>query len=474
MPTYDPVSTATMLATAYTHAAQSRLDAQMATAQATSSALTRLRSALTAFDAALDALSDRKGMTSRSASFGDAAYGTATASSTAVPGSYPIYVEQLATAHQVMFTDLPALPVPVTGKLGITVSGVNIDVDFSTADLDGNGTLSHTEIARAINQANGNQGKVSATVVTSGTTAQLILTAGETGAASRIVLDASALTGDGGNAAEVDAFKAHLAGGGLELTAAQDAVVYIGAKSPQTMITQSSNTFTAIAGVSMTFTKVTAPDDEPITLTVAGDGDGTADNVQRFVDAYNTLRAALDEMTKVGNASGGVAGGPLAGDAGVRSLRSHLDSLLRQSFDGQSLMSYGVRADRNGVLSLDRSRLEKQIDATPGGLDQLFGNTSLTGRSGLLGGMATYVERWTDSSTGYLKARQESIQKRQAAMNRQQDRLDVQYANAYQRYLAQFTVLANLEAQMNSTSGLLQNVFASSFSSSRTGDSRLP
>lgn len=466
MPTYDPVSTATTLAGAYTHAAQSRLDTQRATAQATSNALTRLKSALTEFGSALDGLSARKGMTSQAAGFSDTAYGTATATPSAMPGSYPIHVEQLAAAHQVMFTDLPAVPVPVTGKLNIAVSGASIDVDFSTADLDGNGTLSQTEIARAINQASGNEGKVSATVVASGGGAQLILTAGETGAASQIVLDASALTGDGSNAAEVDAFKARLAGGGLQLSAAQDAIVYVGTKSPETRITQASNTFTAIEGVRMTLTKAMAPGDEPVMLTVAGDSAGTVDNVKAFVDAYNALRAALDGMTKVGDASAGVAGGALVGDAGIRSLRSQLDSLLRQSFDGQTLMSYGIGADRNGVLTLDTARLAKKTAATPDGLDRLFGNTSLSERGGLLGAMATYVDRWTDSSSGHLKARQESIQKRQSAMNQQQDRLDVQYANAYQRYLAQFTVLANLQAQMDSTSGLLQNLFASTAASS--------
>lgn len=457
MATYDPVTTASTLATAYTQNAQSLLDRQTTAAQTTSSALTRLQSALSAFSTALDSLSSKKGVVSNSATFSDTAYGSATATASAAPGTYPLFVEQIASAHQVMFTDLPAVPVPVTGKLNIAVSGASFDVDFSTADLDGDGTLSQTEIARAVNQASDNGGKVSATVVSANGQSQLILTAGETGADSQITVDAAALTAGAGNAAEVAALKAAFASG-TQLAAAQDAVIYVGTKSPATRIAQASNTFTAIAGVSMTFTQAMDPADGPVTLTVAGDKSGTAANVQSFIDAYNTLKRSLDEMTRAGNSESGVAAGAFSTDSGIRALRSKLGDLLRQSVDGQRLMDYGVSASRDGTLSLDSAKLEKKLATSPAGLDELFGNTSLSAGSGLLGSFSSYLDRWTDASGGQIKSRQESLQKRQAALTRQQTRLDLQYDNAYQRYLGQFTVLQNLQAQMSSTSSIFENL----------------
>jgi flagellar hook-associated protein 2 len=456
MSTYDPVSTATQLASAYTYGLQSLITTQTKTAQTTSSALTKLQTALQNFESTLSTLSGKKSLMQYSATFSNTAYGTATASASAEPGSYPLFVEQIASAHQVMFTDLPAIPMPMTGPLKITTAGGTFEVDFTTADADSDGTLSQTEMARAINQAGDNQGKVAASVVTAGGQVQLVLTAGETGASSQITLDASGLAGG----AEVDTLKAKLAAG-TELVPAQDAIVYLGPQGTGAMMQQASNVFTGITGVSMTFTKAMAAGDPPITLTVANDSSGTAANVQSFVDAYNTLKKTLDELTKVGDPDSGTASAAFASDAGVRSLRGRLAGMLRESFGGVSLMEFGVTADRQGTLSLNTAKLQEKVAAQPDALDSLFGSASLTSSSGLLGGLDTYLDGWTNSVSGQIKRRQESVQSMQAAITRRQQRLDQQYESAYQRYLVQFTTLQGLEAQMSRTGSIFDSLSVS-------------
>ncbi len=105
-------------------------------------------------------------MVASSATFSGTGFATATTTAKAAPGTYPLFVEQVASASQVVFTDLPAVPVPVTGTLSISQGGIAaFDVDFSTADIDGNGTLSQAEMARAINSAADNKGKVTASVL---------------------------------------------------------------------------------------------------------------------------------------------------------------------------------------------------------------------------------------------------------------------------------------------------------------------
>lgn len=450
MASFDPVTTATQLATAYTQAAQNQLTTQNQAAQATSTALGKLQTALKAFDSALTTLSGKQGVVQNTASFSNTGYATATASATALPGSTPIIVDQVATAHQVLFTDLPAVPVPMSGMLSIGLAGgASINVDFSGADLDADGSLSQAEIARAINQAGDNQGKVSASVVTVAGKSQMILSATETGAASQITVDASGLSG--GTA--VDTLKTRLAAG-TQLTAAQDAIVYIGTRTPGTELKQASNTFTAIDGVSFTVTKAMAAGDPPITLTVAGNSSGTAANVRSFIDAYNTLKTALDEMTKTGDASSGTAPAAFASDSSIRALRTRLGDLVRQSFGGVRLMEYGVSSDRSGMLSLDTTKLDKKLAADPTALDKLFGSTSAANKGGLLGALDNYVQTWTSSVNGQIKRRQDTVQAMQTALTARQSRLDSQYDSAYKRYLAQFTQLQNLQAQMSSTSGI--------------------
>src|SRR6218665_724996 len=140
MATFDPVTTASQLANAYVASAQSQLTTQTKAAQTTSSALTKLQSALQAFDSAVNTLSGKKSLVQHAASLSGTGYATATAAAGATAGSYPVFVEQVATAHQVVFADLPAVPVPMSGTLSIELAGgASIAVDFSTADLDNDG-----------------------------------------------------------------------------------------------------------------------------------------------------------------------------------------------------------------------------------------------------------------------------------------------------------------------------------------------
>jgi flagellar hook-associated protein 2 len=219
---------------------------------------------------------------------------------------------------------------------------------------------------------------------------------------------------------------------------------------------QASNTFNNIEGVSVTFTRAMTASEAPLTLTVSDDASGTASNVDNFVKAYNTLGTALDSLTKAGGENSTAA--VFASDAGIRALSSKLNNLLRAEYDGVSLTELGVKADRNGQLSLDKSRLEKALLADPAALDKVFGKASLSAPTGLLGAMSKYVNEWTTSGSGQIAARQDSIQTLQKNLSARQTRLDAQYDSHYQRYLQQFTQLATLQARMEQTSGLFAQV----------------
>lgn len=443
MATLDPASTAAQLATAYTQPMQQRLTLQTQNAQKQSTALNTLRSALSAFNTTLNSLSTSKGLKQFAAAFNNTGIATATTTSKAQAGSYQFHVEQLATAHQVVFEDLPAVPVAMGGPISVQLAdGSSINLNLVSADSDSDGNVSQAEIARAINQANENQGKVVASVVTTGGQTQLLLTSTKTGAEGAITIDASGLPASPLR----DALN-----NSRELTAAQDAVVWLGGQGGVRM-QQSSNTFNNIDGVSVTFTRAMTASDTPLTLTVSDDSSGTAENVQKFVTAYNTLRTALDTLTKAGGENG--TGAVFASDAGIRALSSRLNTILRSDFDGISLTSLGVKADRSGKLSLDQARLEKALQADPAALDKVFGKASLSAPTGLLGGMSSYVDKWVSAGGGQIASRQNSIQMLQKNLSARQTRLDAQYDNFYQRYLMQFTHLQALQAQMGQTSGL--------------------
>lgn len=448
--TFDPATTATSLATAYTQAAQTLLTTQTTAAKAKATALTKLQSALTNFNTALQTLSGKKGVSQHSATISDTTIGTASATASATAGSYALFVEQTATASQVAVEDLPAVPVSLGGPLVVkTADGTAINVNLEEADTNQDGTISQAEIARAINQSSSNQGKVTAMVMTVGSTSQLVLSASATGAGSQISLDTSGLP--------AGALKDAL-GTTKELSAARDAVFWLGAQGTGTRVQQASNAFTSIPGVTFTATKAMTSGSSPLTLSIANDSSGTTSNVQAFVDAYNTLESTLDDLTSTGDATNGVAAAAFASDSGVRAMRDHLSSLVRQTVGGVRAIDYGLAFDRNGKLTLDSTKLAKAQANNPDGLNTLFGSSTLGSSSGLLGTIYNYVDQWTNSTSGQIKSRQDSVTKLQQQLTSKQTTLDDRYNQAYSRYLQQFTALQTLQQQMSQNSSIFDSL----------------
>jgi flagellar hook-associated protein 2 len=441
----NPTQMATQLATIYTQGTQDIITRDSKAAEATNAGCTRLRSALAAFNTAMDALSGKKGLVKNSATVAGSSGVTGAASASAQPGTYSFFVEAVASNHQIAFADLPAVPVATGGPLVIQqADGSSFNVNLLMADADGNGTISQTEIARAINQASGNAGKVTAQVVNTGNGSQLILSSGASGEGGEITVDASGLP--------AGALKDALSATPNELAQARDAVVWLGDQGTGVRIQQASNTVTAIDGVTLSLTRAMTTGDAPATLTVAADESGTADNVRSFVTAFNTLQGVINDLSK--SDINPAARGVFSSDSSIRALRTRLNDILRQDFGGVRMSELGISTDRQGALTFDAAKLKKTLDIKPDALDKAFGSSSLSAPSGLLGSMNTYLKTWLDSGTGQIKRRQESVQIQQRDITQRQARLDEQFAMSYERYLLQFTQLQSLMGQLNQTSGM--------------------
>jgi flagellar hook-associated protein 2 len=451
-PTYDPPSTAAALAQKYTSALQDSITSQTKQASAVSKGLGDLKSAILAYQTSLASLTGlNKSMFAQSATFSDTTLGSATASASATAGTYGFFVKQIATASQVSYSGL----VDDTGVAGNLVvklgASTSFTVDLAAANTDG-GALSPREIAAAINAAAGNTSLVTAAVVITGTTSELVLTAKNTGAASAITLNTAGVTGSSSLAtANTTPAQVH------QMAVAQDAEIRVGSETG-TPITQASNTFTNVAGVSMTFTRAQATGAAPLTVTVGADNKASTANAQAFVDAYNKLKSTLDAMTDAGDPSKGVAGGVFAHDGGVRALRDRLVSLMRPS-GATSLASYGILAARDGTLSLDSARLTRQLAANPNGLDTLVGSTSASAPSGISSALDTFLKSWSSTIGGQIQQRQSENDRLQKDLTGRQTDLDSQYDAAYKRYLLQFTQLQTLQSQMSNNTSMFDALF---------------
>lgn len=447
---FDPTTTATQLASLLVQGPQQQIDRESQIAKATQAGLEKLRSALSGFTTALSGLSSVSGgLKKNSATLSAGAGATATASASAQPGSYSFFVEQLASTHQIAYADLPAVPVALGGPLVVQrADGSAFNVNLLAADQDGDGNLNATEIARAINQASGNEGKVTAQVANTASGPQLILSSGLGGEDGAITLDASGLPDS--------ALKASLGGAPTQLAAARDAVIWLGEQGSGLRIQQGSNSYTGIAGVSVNFTQAHSAGEAPLQLEVAADKAGTEESLRKFVSAYNALQTELNNLTKTSEDA--ASRGAFSTDAGVRNLRNRLNDLIRQDVGGLRISDLGIGSDRQGQLTLDTARLQKTLAANPEALDTVFGSAALGKRSGVLGAVTDHLEIWTKSGTGQLARRLDNVQVQQKDLTQRRDRLDELFNVNYERYLLQFSQLQSVLGQMNQTSGLFSQL----------------
>jgi flagellar hook-associated protein 2 len=300
--TYDPVTTAKALAESYVHARQAQVDTNTKKTQSKTTALTSLQSALSGFSTALSSLSGKGSVIAQTAAVSQQRR-SGDGVSAAAPGNYTFGVSKLATAQQTLYsmqdlglapdTDYPKDATMVVSAVG---GAGYVQVDLDKADENGDGKLSVTEIARALNQASA--GKITASMVTQGGEQKLMLTSTETGEANAFELKMQKK--DGSAVALV---------AGQKLSEAQDAVFTLGAGTG-VEIRQASNTYTGIDGLTLEFKEVTT---SPFTVTVAKDEAATKANMQGFIDAYNSLVKAIDKLTAAGSAEGSVAAGALMG-----------------------------------------------------------------------------------------------------------------------------------------------------------------
>ncbi|SHO55686.1 flagellar filament capping protein FliD [Vibrio quintilis] len=449
--TVDAASMAKNLATYDVQAFQTLYKKQESTYQSQLTALGKVQTALNDFRSAVKSMnSSTSSVVNNAATSSSESNFTATASSSALAGDYQIFVEQVATANQVsasMPSTLTAdTEIPATGTLDLTVGSNTMTLDLSTIDSDGDGKTTMAELVKAINNSSDNPG-VSATLVRSNGQTHFMLSSTETGAANTISVSASG-TGESWFESAFSSLN--------QITEAKDAVIWLGAQNSGLKLTNSSNTFSnVIDGVSVTVNKAQTSGDSSLSLKVGADDDATKTQVNKFIEAYNTLMTTLNKYGK--SSSDDSERGVLANDPTLRSIKSQVNRVVRQTFDGKHLSDIGITISRTGEMELDATKLAKVQKENSTLLENIF-----NGSGNLLDSIEEITKSYTDSVSGIFKSRKTSLQQNIDRLEDKQTVLEERYNMAYKRYLKQFTQMNTLLTQMDKT----MSMFSSSSTSS--------
>ncbi|MBY7781412.1 flagellar filament capping protein FliD [Vibrio fluvialis] len=440
MSSLDPITMATQLATYDVQPFQQRLNTQSSQYQSQLTALGKVETALRAFRTAITEMnSSTSSIVKNSATVSQEGYFSATADANALAGSYQVFVEQVATAHQVS-ASMPAnldstTQVPTTGTMDFTINGTTMTLDLSTLDSDGDGIATVADLVSAINNDSNNPG-VNATLVRSNGQTYFMLSSTETGVANSVNVSVS---GTGQTWFE-DAFT-NL----NEISAPQDAVIWLGAQGTGLQLTNSSNTFEGVInGVDLTVTKAQTSGEAPLSLSVGADQEGTKEQMNKIIEAYNSLMKTIDSYTSIGGEDS--QRGVLASDPTIRSIESQLKTLVRGEFEGMRLSDLGIEINRDGTMKIDADKFEEAQTTNTAALESFF-----NGDGNLLDSLDSLLDPYLQFSNGLFKSRKDALQQNISRIEDKQTALERKYDMAYDRYLKQFTQMNQLITKMNQT-----------------------
>jgi flagellar hook-associated protein 2 len=401
-----------------------------------------IKGALSSLETAAKALATDSTISGKSVSVSDSTVLAASASSTAVAGSYSLSITQLAKSHTVRSNTSYAASTDTfnTGTLAIAIHGgtaVNVTIDGTNNTLAG--------IRQAINDADAG---VTATIINDGTTNRLVLssdTSGSVGDISVAVTD----DGSGGTHALLGLDSASL----VQTQPADDAVLTINGID----ITRSSNTITdAIEGVTLNLAKGTLAAPGTATVTVAKDTAATTTAVDTFVKAYNTAVGLLKTSSAYGASI--TTGAALAGDGTVRALQSQLSSLVQTSVTGiaggiSTLSDMGISIKTGGTLEVDSTKLAAALADPAKDVSALFTQTT-TNNEGIAVRFSTALHSIV-TFDGLIANRTDGIAASITSIGRSRDTLNARLVQIEARYRAQFTALDTMMSSMSRTSQFL-------------------
>jgi flagellar hook-associated protein 2 len=362
-----------------------KLAQQEASYQTKLSGFGTLKGALTAFQSAVRNLSDISKFQGLKVSAGDATVVSASATASAVPGSYALKVNQLAQAQKLVAAGVVSDIAPV-GKGVITfdfgsITGGTYDpltgkYTGSTFTTAGSGvktvTIDSTNdslagIRDAINKA---AIGVTATIVNdgSGTPYRLSLSSSATGAATSMKISVANTAPDTG----LSTLLSHDPAAGQALvqkSTAQDAQFTVDGIA----VSKASNTVSDVIG-GVTLNLLTT-NTTPTTVTIARDTAAVTTAVNDFVKAYNEISKNFVDATAYNPSTKQAA--ILNGEASVRGMQAQVRAVLSNPVAGGAsafsrLSEIGVAVQKDGSLAVDATKLGNAITNNFNDLAGLF------------------------------------------------------------------------------------------------------
>ncbi|MEQ8847039.1 flagellar filament capping protein FliD [Botrimarina sp.] len=262
------------------------------------------------------------------------------------------------------------------------------------------------------------------------------------------------LTSEGAGAGSellVDGLDASL--GFTQTSRAGDAVALFGGPNGFA-ITSSTNKFADVVdGVTV---ELKQPTGEPVTVTVTPDSSRVTGAVESFVNAFNSLRTTLGELTDFDAET--ETTGILFGRGEAVRVESDLSRLLgsRYGVSGslKTLQDIGLRLTADGSLELDEAKLQRQLDESPEAVEALWRDEGV----GAVDRLQAAIDQLASNENSLLSARSATLQRTIELNDERIETLTARLDRERERLLLDFLRMEETIALLQSNSDALGSI----------------
>jgi flagellar hook-associated protein 2 len=208
-----------------------------------------------------------------------------------------------------------------------------------------------------------------------------------------------------------------------------------------------------VSGVDLT---IVEPSSKTISVDVSVSNASALEAAQDLVDAYNSVRTNLDEVTAFDAEA--LTTGILFGTQAALRVDSDLNHVLTGRFFGvgkfESLEAIGIKIDSKGKLSLDKAKFQSAYAEDPDALTTLFAHDTL----GVSAKLGDAIDRLVGEESSTLSARSETLSTQIERNTERITLMDEQLTKQRDRLFTQFSLLestiATLQQNLTALSSL--------------------
>ena len=333
-----------------------------------------------------------------------------------------------------------------TSSIASAAGVLNLEINGTTYNIDYDENTTLESLTQSITDTAGV--KIDASILeTSDGKYSLVISSKETGANQAITITDTDDGTNGTGSLDTALFDDTVEDGYQKIQDGTDAVF----KYNGITTTRSTNEIDdLILGVNITLTE----EGDFSNVTVNQDTQKIVDEMQLFVDNYNTLMSNLNDMTAFDKETGAL--GIFQGDSFINGLKRDLSSAVTSRIGNGSLMDYGIDIDRYGVMSFDSSVLTNKLETDSESVKTFFtGGTDDNGNetTGFFISLDDKVKQYTGFNgllTNFDNGLTKDAENLFDSKTRAQASIDSRYDIMTQQFIAYDAMISQLNASFSS------------------------